>query len=346
MKKIAALFILNMLRFHLFAQTDTLPFHSRAQRDTFNKINEKRTSNTVFAHQTLNYSPLSYACPPFFDLGSPKKYYILSGDIIPEFIIASSKIPVVLQLTARYKVRVFHNNIAAGDSSFPVRTPSFMPGATLYIPLDLINGTTPNIRYLGLAYFHHSNGQDGPEFKNDGSFNLYNGNFSTNYIEPSFHFRRRKYTGVIDSAKFQVPERNYRDWYGNVGLEIHFNTDPVLKSSYGNQRVNFQLGYMSVINYWNQYKGHPLRDYYYGENYRIVFNATIIAGDRDHGLSAINKRINADLNYYWRIRGSPNTSLFVSSGYSGSDTYNIYYANSYFFIRAGIALGFFIAPNL
>ena len=342
MKKFIFLLFLIAVCRQTDAQNDTLPFASKAQRDTFNKINTRRTRNITFARQTLNYSPLSYACPPFFDLGSPKKYYILSADIIPEFIIASSRLPFAIQLTARYKVRILHNNFAAGDSSLPVRTPSFMPGATVYIPLGLINEKTSNINYLGLCFFHHSNGQDGPEFKTDGSFNLYNGNFSTNYIEPSYHFRRRKFTGTPDSVKYQNP--NYKDLYGSVGLELHVGTADALKSSYGDQRINFQLGYMNVINYWDAYKGHRLGNYYYGENYRIVFNATIIGGKRDHNLSGLNKRINADINYYWRIKGSPNTSLFVSTGYYGSDTYNIYYSNNYFFIRAGIALGFFIAP--
>ena len=346
MKKLIILIFLASWCKSIHAQKDTLPFASFAQRDTFNKVNARRSGNMSFSRQTLNYSSLSYACPPFLDLGSPKKYYILSADIIPQFIIASSRLPFTIQLTARYKVRIFHNDIAQGDSSLPVRTPSFMPGVTVYAPLGKVYDGKPNINYVGLAFFHHSNGQDGDAFKNDGSFNLYNGSFATNYVEPSFHFRRRTYTGVVDSLKFQLAERNYKDVYGSAGIEVHIGTAGPLRSSYGNQRLNFQLGYISVINYWEDYKGHRLENYYYGENYRIICNATIIGGKRDHGLSALHKRINADVNYYRRIRGSPNTSLFVSAGYYGGDTYNIYYSNSYFYARAGIALGFFIAPRL
>jgi hypothetical protein len=243
-------------------------------------------------------------------------------------------------------IRILHDDQAAGDSSFAVRTPSFMPGAIVYIPLYNAAEETTNINYLGIALFHHSNGQDGNEFNHDGSFNLYDGNFSTNYLEPSFHFRRRKYLMKPVSPKQQGPGRNYKDFFGSAGLELHFRTADSLKSSYGNQRVNLRLGYLSVINYWEEYHGHKLSNYYYGENYRVVFNATYIAGDRDKGLSGINKRINADISYYRRLRGSPNASIFASTGYYGSDPYNIYYANSYFFIRAGIALGFFISANL
>jgi hypothetical protein len=344
MKQLSVLLLAACLFQEVKAQTDTLP--STQEQAKFDKIDARRVRDLAFAYQTQNYLPRSYACPPFLDLGSPKKWYILSADIIPEFIIGSERIPLTLHLVTRYMVRILHDNEAEGDSSFAVRTPSFMPGAVVYIPLDYANEESPFISYMGIALFHHSNGQDGPEFNPDGSFNLYDGNFSTNYIEPSLHFRRRKYLMAVVSAKQQNPDRNYKELYGRAGLELHFSTADSLKSSYGNQRINFTLGYISVINYWNEYRGRRLSNYYFGEKYRVVFNATYIAGNRDRGLSVLHKRINADINYYWRIPGSPNTSLFASTGYYGSDPYNIYYGNSYFFFRTGIALGFFIAPNI
>lgn len=344
MKQWSTLILLACLFQEIRAQKDTLP--PTKEQTEFDKVNARRIRDLAFAYQTQNYSPRSYACPPFLDLGSPKKWYILSADIIPEFIIGSERIPLTVHLVPRYMVRILHDNEAEGDSSFAVRTPSFMPGAIVYIPLQYEEPESPTISYMGIALFHHSNGQDGHEFKSDGSFNLYDGNFSTNYIEPSFHIRKRKYLTAPVSTKPQDPNRNYKELYGRAGLELHFRTADSLKSSYGNQRINLQLGYISVINYWNEYQGRRLSNYYYGENYRVVFNATYIAGKRDKGLSKLEKRINTELNYYWRIKGSPNSSLFATAGYYGSDPYNIYYANSYFFLRAGIALGFFIAPKV
>ena len=52
-----------------------------------------------------------------------------------------------------------------------------------------------------------------------------------------------------------------------------------------------------------------------------------------------------DVSYYWRIPSTPNASFFASTGYYGSDPYNIYYPDSYFFGRAGLAFGFFEAPE-
>src|SRR4051812_15301760 len=346
MKILIAILLLVWLSQKSAAQKDTLPFTSEKEQAKYNELNSRRVKGLAFSHQTFNYSPRSWACPPFFDLGGPKTWYIFSADIIPEFIISSGRLPFTIHLVARYKVRILHDDEAAGDSSFAVRTPSFMPGAILYFPIGYIDDEIPNIKYWGISIFHHSNGQDGNEFNHDGSFNLYDGNFSTNYIEPSYHFRRRKYLMQPVSEKAQNTKPNYRDFYGSAGLELHFKTADSLKSSYGNQRINLELGYISVIKDWDEYHGHKLNNYFYGENYRVVFDFTYIAGDRDKGLTSLDKRINTDISYYWRIKGSPNASLFASTGYYGSDPYNIYYANSYFFFRAGIALGFFITANL
>ena len=346
MKKFIAIILLVWLSHKATAQNDTLPFASEQERAKYHELNSRRIKGVAFSNQTLNYSKRSWASLPFCDLGSPKTWYIFSADISPEFIISSGRLPFTIHLVARYMVRILHDNEAAGDSSYSVRTPSFRPGAIIYFPIGYVDDEVSNIKYWSISVFHHSNGQDGNEFNHDGSFNLYDGNFSTNYVEPSFHFRKRKYLAPSTAEEVQIKNLNYRDFYGSAGLELHFRTADSLKSSYGNQRVNLELGYISVIKHWDEYHGHKLNNYFYGENYRFVFDFTYIAGSRDHGLSGLDKRINTAISYYWRIKGSPNASLFASTGYYGSDPYNIYYANSYFFFRAGIALGFFITPKI
>src|SRR5690349_8566992 len=95
--------------------------------------------NQEFAQQTLNYTALSFVSPPAVDRGSPKTWYFLSADIIPQFLIGGDWTRFVLHITPRYKVRIFHNDKVAGDSSLPVRTPSYMPGATFYVPIKFFN---------------------------------------------------------------------------------------------------------------------------------------------------------------------------------------------------------------
>jgi hypothetical protein len=78
----------------------------------------------------------------------------------------------------------------------------------------------------------------------------------------------------------------------------------------------------------------------------MIFSATIIGGSRDRNLSDLKHRLNVDFSLHYRIPSSPNTSGFIGFGYTGSDTYNIYYEQNYFYVRAGISLGFFVAPNI
>ncbi|WP_276090403.1 hypothetical protein [Pedobacter sp. JY14-1] len=104
--------------------------------DTLLEILTRRIRNFTFLQQTMNYAPLSYASPPFCELGSPKDGYILSADIQPNFVIGGKRWSVPVHLTARYKVRIFRDDEQAGDRSLPVRTPSFMPGFTAFYPLQ------------------------------------------------------------------------------------------------------------------------------------------------------------------------------------------------------------------
>ena len=67
------------------------------------------------------------------------------------------------------------------EESFPVRTPSYIPQITAYYLLS------PKTEVNRLSLFgklaHHSNGQDGDFFLENGDINLLSGNFATNYYE-------------------------------------------------------------------------------------------------------------------------------------------------------------------
>jgi hypothetical protein len=303
----------------------------------------KRIRNVSFTQQTLNYAPLSYASPPFSELGSEKNGYILSADISPNFVIGGSGLPTPIHLTARYKVRIFKDNALVGDKSLPVRTPSFMPGITIFIPLQrYLYNESIKLKYLSVAFFHHSDGQDGDEIDKDGKINLYSGNFSTNYLELAYHFRNRH------TSFFGHPYKSgyYHDFYTRVGYEQHIGTAAPLKSSYGDERLNLSMIFLKVKEYKDKVLSVRVDDPYQREHFRVTFNTSFIASGRDRGLSKLQKRINADLTYHWRVIGSPNTSLFSGVGYYGSDPYNIYYEKSYGFVRFGVALGFFVTPGM
>lgn len=293
--------------------------------------------NRNFAAETMKYSSLSYVTGPFMDLGSPKGYYILSADVSPQFVVGGDWIRIPIHFTPRYKVRIFHENLEEGDVSLPVRTPSFMPGVSVYFKFKDLIYKDAKINYFSISLFHHSNGQDGEEFLPDGRVNLYNGNFSTNFIEPAYHFRNRKIFNDLE----------HDDFYGKISIEKHFITAEKLVSSYGDYRLNIGLGFLRVRRKTGLLLNNDriVKKDYSREKDRLIFNSTFILGNRNRGLGKIGKRINFDFNYNKKIPGSPNTAIFIGLGYYGSDPYNIYYEQNYFFVKAGLSFGFFLKPN-
>lgn len=332
--------LLLVLPVTVFSQED-----NRVSRAITKEIN--RTNNESFMEQTLNYSKLSFASPPYMDVGSPKKAYILSADIIPQFVIGGKWSPIPIHLTPGYKVRIFRNNDAFGDSSLPVRTPSFMPGASVYFRLKSFKKGLDKIQYGSISYFHHSNGQDGPEIdRSTGKYNTYNGNFSTNFFEAAYHFRNRlANTSSNDFFQCQSNTLSYRDVYGRIGFEQHFAVADTLRDLYGLQRVNATIGMVWVRQYRDVIDGIPMSECYLREHQRLVADFTFIGGRRHPSYGSLKNRINVALNYHWRVPSSPNTALFVGAGYYGSDTYNVYFEQSYFYARIGVSLGFFVAPG-
>jgi hypothetical protein len=305
-----------------------------------------RDRNYLFARQTLLYAPLSYMSGPWMELGVPKGHYIISADVVPQFVIGGKWWPFPIHITPRFMVRILPDNKKEGDSSLPVRTPSYIPGATIYFPFNACDAiaSTSYLNYGSLSVFHHSNGQDGDEFTSGGrELNHYNGNFSTNFFELAYSFRVRSNFKPVFLCR--ATGSRFHEIYGRIGYERHFGTADSLKSSYGDTRWNLRLG-------WFQVKGHrdlincaPVDEAYHRETVRIVFNATYIASKRILNLDKLERRLNMDLNLYRRIPGSPNAAGFIGVGYYGSDPYNIYYdTKPYFFVRAGIAAGFFFSP--
>lgn len=69
--------------------------------------------------------------------------------------------------------------------SSPVKTPSFMPNITLFYGLSQFQETykEAGLTYFSLMLSHHSNGQSGDFYLEDGSINTENGSFSTNFFE-------------------------------------------------------------------------------------------------------------------------------------------------------------------
>ncbi len=325
-----------------------LPVAQDGQRDAYLFMLRRRTKNRALLEYALMYSPTSFITGSWLDPSHPKEEnYILHADMSPQFAIGGEWVATPILLTPRFKVRIFGEDTPAHDISLPVRTPSFMPGGTIFFPLQkLLTEESREIRFASLAVFHHSNGQDGPEFQMD-TFNKYNGNFSNNYVEPALWYRVRVGGTPAAVPKFPGARNPYNDYFVKLGYEINFSTAVRLKPSYGTGHVTLYGGIVHVTHRRDIHPTTrlPFNSPYWREVYRALFQMSVVTGPRNRGLNTFAKRLNVEGSFHRRIKSSPNTALFAAVGYYGSDPYNIYYEDSYGYIRFGISAGLFFAPR-
>ncbi|MFO8148370.1 MAG: hypothetical protein R6U03_13365, partial [Gillisia sp.] len=104
---------------------------------------------------------------------------IFEANVSPGFKIREGKDSRLMAvLTPQIIVRMYD------EFSYPVRTPSYMPNITFYF----LTGSERSINKLSLfgKIAHHSNGQNGDFYDENGTINLISGNFATNFIELGF----------------------------------------------------------------------------------------------------------------------------------------------------------------
>jgi hypothetical protein len=245
----------------------------------------------------------------------------LTADLAPNFVLFSTpKSRFFAVFTARVKLRLLATRGA------PVKSPSFMPGATVFYRL---NEDTYNPKFLSFGYSHHSNGVRGPSLNPDGSFNRDSGKFTTNFYTLTY------YTGKRIDKEGLIINR-----YDNLALEVHaglfgLGVSEGLKDHYGFIRVNGSRMYNFAKAYDDPLeKGKKT----YKNWQRIRFDFAYIA-DKYDNYSAIDlkKRLNVSLRYYYQFPFMPGAALMFGGGYRGQDDYNQFFEDSYGYITIGLA---------
>ena len=288
----------------------------------------------------------------------------------------------------QFKIRIFQNDPAFNDSSLPVRTPSYLPGITYFCSKKKwwtpraydTEGKVAKFQkgfFYGIRLFHHSNGQDGPEFNPDGTLNVYNGNFGENIV-PEFMIGGVKESlggkffdlSNIGALKRMLGDGNLepnRHRYWKLGFEPHLGkvfgmqmTSAIFDSLniYGRYRVNAQLGISFIPSFIElidagdkevvvakQREKELLR---LTVNFSYIVDGKYYRGDLDQpekiGFFNIARRLNLYASVHVRIKGTQHASGFVQVGYFGSDNYNIYFQQNLFHFRAGISMAFYKYP--
>lgn len=243
------------------------------------------------------------------DIGNIEPLWF-EGNVIPNFYLRESQNSRLLGvLTPQIVLRMYQ------EESFPVRTPSYVPQVTVYYRLsDIEKNRSLNI--FGRAA-HHSNGQDGSFFLEDGSLNLKSGNFSTNFLE----------LGIIATNR-----------HG------HLNAYQFYKTSFEIHPQGFMQD--ELLGIYSQYRWHNTFSIFKlsTENNKFVSAKPAISlkGETTWMFGNFNqlefistRRLNLGLTFYYHPGFMEDIGLFVQY-YHGSDYYNIYFDHRLDILRFGI----------
>jgi len=208
------------------------------------------------------------------------------------------------------------------EASFPIRTPSYMPGITYYHNLKpQVSGNKKVVPFLSLV--HHSNGQNGDFYNENGSINTEGGNFSTNYLELGAF--------MTHLAPHNPGQRKFYKSY----LEYHFASDPHLKGKYGFFRANFEFQMIHQLSAYRDKNGKE-RERSRKHRIRQSIHASWIFGEMG-AANALNakERLTFEYTFSYHPKIAEDMSVFVQY-YYGQDYYNIYFNRNISVLRFGL----------
>lgn len=235
---------------------------------------------------------------------------MFEANLIPNFYIRKSKNSRLMGvLTPQIILRMYN------ERSYPVRTPSYIPQITVYYMLTEF-GSSQNLS-LYSRFAHHSNGQDGDFFLENGEVNVVSGDFARNYFETGFiktHFNTRFNAYQFFKTSIEI---HPKDW-GSDELEC----------IYSRYRWHIDISIFKLSTKETVDKKH---------------NAVIsLKGDLTwmfgnfNNLDAISAdRLNLSLTFYYHPKFLEDIGLFIQY-YHGSDYYNIYFGHWLDVIRLGL----------
>lgn len=242
------------------------------------------------------------------DIGNIEPLWF-EGNVIPNFYLRRSKNSRLMGvLTPQIIIRMYQ------EESFPVRTPSYMPQITLYYRFTDFE-TSRNLNLFGRAG-HHSNGQDGVFFLEDGSINLKSGNFATNFLE----------LGLI-ATNVNIRFNAYQ--FFKTSFEIHPDgfIQEELMGIYSRYRWHnaFSIFKLTSKNEPNAAKKPSIS---------LKGETTWMFGNYNQLNALSAERLNLSLTFYYHPKFLEDIGLFVQY-YHGSDYYNMYFDHRLDVLRFG-----------
>ena len=252
----------------------------------------------------------SYVTFPF-DIGNLEPL-LFEANVNPNFKIRERKDSRLMAVfTPQIIIRMFD------EYSNPVKTPSYIPQLAFYFFMG--NKDLPNKLTLFGKIAHHSNGQEGEFYTENGEVNLQTGNFSTNYVElgflkPSFSKQLNAFKTIKSSIEIHPKEWMLEELHGQYsGLRWH------------NTFLAYKLPMKSNSTNRKEQKANL-----------SVKAETIWMFDNINDWDTFNlDRLNLSLIVYYHPKFLEDIGLFVQF-YHGMDYYNIYFQHQISSIRFDI----------
>lgn len=221
------------------------------------------------------------------------------ANFVPNFYIRKSKNSRLMAvLTPQIVLRMYQ------EESFPVRTPSYIPQLTVYYALDRAPPYS-HLNFFG-RIAHHSNGQEGESFLENGEINHLTGNFSTNYVE--FGFIKTNYNPRFKAMQFY-----------SSSIEYHPPGFPAAELK----------GLFSTLRWHSSFSVFKLNRKKDDNNkskalFSIKGKSTMLFGNVSNWGTLDRRRLELSLTVSYYPTGLEDVGLFVSI-YRGRDYYNIYF---------------------
>ena len=274
-------------------------FSAQQTKDSLPKVD---LSKIALVNQSDSYVTLP------FDIGNLEPL-IFEANISPSFIIRQRKDSRLMGvLTAQIIIRMYN------EESLPVRTPSYMPQITAYYLLNDKKAANKHTIFGKVA--HHSNGQSGDFYDENGDINLISGNFATNFMEIGYIFNShnsRFNAEKFFKTSFEIHPQSwmFEEMHGMYsGFRWH-NTFSAFKIPVGNSDTKKRAQISLKVE-------------------------TMIMLDDINGWDTFeSNRFNGSLTFYYHPKFLEEIGFFVQY-YHGMDYYNIYFIHQIDVLRFGI----------
>lgn len=208
------------------------------------------------------------------------------------------------------------------EPSFPIRTPSYMPRITYYHNMyDKLDTKEHIIPFFSVV--HHSNGQKGKFYNEDGTVNTKSGNFATNYFEVGAFVTRLN------------DKNNTRRDYFKSYASYHFANESNLKGKYGFFRMNFEYQLIHQLSSFQEKKGEQ-REINKKHRLRQSLKTGWVFGEmNDARADNLKERLNIKYTISYHPKIAEDLSIFIQY-YYGQDYYNIHFNENISILRFGL----------